>query len=180
MHTVLPHESVLCFVAVCYWVPFCSRRFHLRTSEVVLFLTIAIAIFVFCREIVLRAQFSANVFLVFFFESVCCYFNPDTVGSTLFQRGPARSTWFQLLPGSSSLFIVLECVGCTTCWKCCCQQSLVSCFPQKNVSLALSKSNFHETNKQGSLNSKEINVTATYNKPQVICKGYTRIHEGRL
>ena len=173
MHTVLPHESVLCFVAVCYWVPFCSRRFHLRTSEVVLFLTIAIAIFVFCREIVLRAQFSANVFLVFFLSQFVATSIP-------IQLVPPCSREVQLAPRGSSLFIVLECVGCTTCWKCCCQQFLVSCFPQKNVSLALSKSNFHETNKQGSLNSKEINVTATYNKPQVICKGYTRIHEGRL
>ena len=117
----------------------CSRRFHRWISEIVFLSTITIANFVSCWEMVLRAQFLANEFLVFLSQFVA--------SSILVQSVAPRSMWFQLVLGGSSFFIVLLCAGSTTCWRYCCLQFLVSFFPNLNVSSALSKSNFHKINK---------------------------------
>ena len=120
------HSLILMLCANSLLVPSCFSWFHLRTSEIVLILTIAVANFVFCWEMVCAHSFLIMNFL--FFESVCCWFCLGTVGSTVFQEVPALSRWFLFVQGSSSLFIILLHEGCIKDWKCCCKQFLVSCF----------------------------------------------------
>ena len=92
-----------------------SRWFHLQTSEMVVFVTIAIANVVFYWVMVLHAQFIPMNFL--FFVSVRCWVHLVTGGSTLFefaagsfslfQMVPACSRWFQLAPRFSKYVTVL-------------------------------------------------------------------------
>ena len=84
--------------------PFRFRWFHLQTFEMVLFMTITIADVVFYWVIVLR-QFLPMNFL--FFESVCCWLYLIIGGFTLFQVVTAHSRWFQLVPGSSTILVII-------------------------------------------------------------------------
>ena len=83
-------------------VPFRSRWFHLQTSEMVLFVAIAIANVVFYWVMVLHAQFLPMKFL--FFVPVRCWVHLATGGSTLFELAPGSSSLFQMVPACSIWF----------------------------------------------------------------------------
>ena len=94
---------------------FRSRRFHLQTSKMMLFVIITVAKVVFCWTMVLVAQFLLMKFL--FFVSIRCrvhlvtgdsnLFQVVLGSSCLFQVVPACLRWFQVVSGSSSLFQVV-------------------------------------------------------------------------
>ena len=94
-------------------VPIFSRKFHLQTSKMVPFVTIAIANIVFYWVMVLYGQSLLSLCMIFFFcVSVCCWIHlvphgsrrfqlvPD--GFSLFQVVPPCSRWFHLVPAQSS------------------------------------------------------------------------------
>ena len=90
------HSFILMLCANSLLVPSCFSWFHLRTSEIVLILTIAVANFVFCWEMVCAHSLSQFV-----------------AGSVLVQLVPPCSRTFQLFPGGSCLFkAVLVCSSC--------------------------------------------------------------------
>ena len=84
-------------------VPFRCRWFHLKTSEMVLFVTIAIPNAVFYWAMVLHAV-SYYEFLVFLCQFVVESISLKAAPSCFrwFQVVPAHSRWFQLVAGGSS------------------------------------------------------------------------------
>lgn len=92
-------------------VPSNSKRFHLQTSEMQLFMTIAIANVAFCWAMVLQVQLLPVGFLFFYVTSFLCpayyrYFQVVPGCSNSFQLVPACFRCFQLIPAGSSTFIV--------------------------------------------------------------------------
>ena len=83
-------------------VPFHFRWFHLQTSEMVFFTTIAIAEVVLYWAILLHAQFLPRNFFI----CVSLLLSPSS--SRSFQVNPACSRWFQLVPSGCSLFQVVR------------------------------------------------------------------------
>ena len=81
-------------------VPFCRGWFHLQTSEMVLFVKITIAKFVFYWTMVSIAQFLPINLL--FFVSVRCWVHLVTSVSSLLQVVPVRCSSFLLVPAQSS------------------------------------------------------------------------------
>ena len=73
-------------------VPIFSRKFHLQTSKMVLFVTIAIANIVFYWVMVLYGQSLLSLCMIFFFcVSVCCWIHLVPHGSRWFHLVPAQS-----------------------------------------------------------------------------------------
>ena len=81
-------------------VPLCRGWFHLQTSEMVLFVKITIAKFVFYWTMVSIAQFLPINLL--FFVSVRCWVHLVTSVSSLLQVVPVRCSSFLLVPAQSS------------------------------------------------------------------------------
>ena len=81
-------------------VPFRRGWFHLQTSEMVLFVKITIAKFVFYWTMVSIAQFLPINLL--FFVSVRCWVHLVTSVSSLLQVVPVRCSSFLLVPAQSS------------------------------------------------------------------------------
>lgn len=104
VYTVLPFECFFCVSLLL--VPFHSRWFHLETSEMVFFATIAILNIDFYWAMALYAQSCPINFM--FFISVCCWVHLVSGGSTLFQVVPLCFRWFQLIQGSCSSFQVVQ------------------------------------------------------------------------
>ena len=94
VRTVLPYECL--FGISLLLVPFRSRWFHLQLSEMVIFVTIAIANVVFYWAVLLHAV-SSYEFLVFYVNSLLSL---------------SRSRWFHLVPGGFNSFqVVPACSG---------------------------------------------------------------------
>ena len=104
MHIVLHYECPFLCVSLLL-VPFRPRWFHLQTSEMLHFVTIAIATVIFNWAMVLYAQFFPMNFL--FFVSFCCWVHLVPGGSSLFKVVPACSIWLQLIAGGFSSFQVV-------------------------------------------------------------------------
>ena len=107
MQVVLRYERLVNCVSLLL-VPSNSKRFHLQTSEMQLFMAKAIANVVFCWAMVLHVKLLPVGFLFF----LCQFFSVSNLlqvlpgCSSLFQLVPACFRCFQLIPAGSSTFIV--------------------------------------------------------------------------
>lgn len=110
MQVVLRYERLVNCVSLLL-VPSNSKRFHLQTSEMQLFMTKAIANVAFCWAMVLHVKLLLVGFLFFYVSSFLfpTYYRSFQVVppcSSLFQLVPACFRCFQLIPAGSSTFIV--------------------------------------------------------------------------
>ena len=104
--------------SACYWFHSILTCFHLKTSEKVLFVTIAIAYAVFYWIMASHTEFFSMNFLLlcqFVSEHILLQVAPPC--SSWFQIIVVRLRWFLLVPDGSSLFLVVPAPSVCSC-KC--------------------------------------------------------------